>query len=342
MIITRTPFRLSFFGGGTDYNSWFERNGGLVIGSTFNKYNYISVRKLPPFFDHRSRIVYSRAEEVLDNQDIQHPAVRNCLKYLGITDGLEIHYDGDLPARSGIGSSSSFTVGFLNALHAFKGKMPTKYELARQAIHVEQELSKENVGIQDQILTCYGGLNVVEMGLGNQFRVTPLILPTDYKNSLESHIMLAFSGQTRFSSEVAGKQIQKISAGSLDDQMRTMYQIAVEGLDKFRANSDIVEIGKLMDKSWQVKRSLTPEVSTDLVNEAYETAIMNGAFGGRLLGAGGGGFLMLVCPPELQPKVKEALKNQIKVWVPFKFEEDGSRVLLYEGNEQSDDRGLQL
>lgn len=330
MILTRTPYRLSFFGGGTDYNSWFEKNQGLVIGTTFNKYNYISVRKLPPFFEHKTRIAYSKTEVVMSNDLIEHPAVRNCLKHMDITDGLEIHYDGDLPSRSGIGSSSSFTVGFLNALHAYKSKMITRMDLAKQAIFVEQVLSNENVGIQDQILTCFGGINVIEMGPGNNFKVSPLVFPSLYRNELESHIMLAFSGQTRISSETAGKQIEKINAGSVDEQMRSIFQIAQEGLSLFTKNAEIREIGRLMDKTWQIKRKLTDQISNSAIDETYDAAIRNGAYGGRLLGAGGGGFLMLIVPPEKQEQVKKALSSQIKVWVPFKFENEGSKILLYE------------
>ncbi|MDH4468315.1 MAG: hypothetical protein QE271_09665 [Bacteriovoracaceae bacterium] len=332
MILTRTPFRLSFFGGGTDYNSWFEKNKGLIIGSTFNKYNYISVRKLPPFFVHKTRVVYSKAEEVKSNDLIEHPAVRNCLKFMDITDGLEIHYDGDLPSRSGIGSSSSFTVGFLNALYAYKGKIASKLDLAKQAIYVEQELSKEHVGIQDQILTSFGGLNVIEMGPGNQFQVSPLVLPSEYKNSLESHIMLAFSGQTRIASNTAIKQIEKMNDGSIHTQMCTIHDIAKEGLSLFKSNSEMTEIGKLMDKAWQVKRSLTDGISNENIDEIYQAAIQNGAYGGRLLGAGGGGFLILVAPPSKHNKIKEALKTKIKVWVPFKFENEGTKILHYEEN----------
>jgi D-glycero-alpha-D-manno-heptose-7-phosphate kinase len=335
MILTRTPFRLSFFGGGTDYNSWFEKNKGLIIGSTFNKYNYISLRKLPPFFEHKSRIVYSRAETVNDNSQIEHPAVRNCLKFMNITDGLEIHYDGDLPARSGIGSSSSFTVGFLNALFAYQGKMVSRMDLAKMAIHVEQDISKENVGIQDQILTCFGGINVIEMGPGNNFQVSPLILPTAYRKELQSHMMLAFSGLTRNSSDTAGKQIEKISKGSIDDQMKGIYDIAVEGLSLFKRNAEIREIGKLIDKTWQVKRTLTSEVSNDLIDQVYNAAIDNGAYGGRLLGAGGGGFLMLIAPPHKQEQIKRALSSQIKVWVPFEFENEGAKILHYDSEDSA-------
>lgn len=330
MILTRTPFRLSFFGGGTDYNSWFEKNKGLVIGTSFNKYNYISVRKLPPFFNFKSRIVYSKAEVVTSNHLIEHPAVRNCLKYMDITDGLEIHYDGDLPARSGIGSSSSFTVGFLNALHAYRGRIVSKMDLAKQAIHVEQNLSKETVGIQDQILTCFGGMNIIEMGPGSNYRVSPLILPEDYKKELESHILLAFSGLTRNSSDTAEKQIEKINSGAITNQMQIIYEIALNGLDLFQKNASIEEIGKLMDKTWQIKKMLTAHVSNNFIDQVYKIAIDHGAFGGRLLGAGGGGFLMLIAPPEKHALIKEALSSLIQVWVPFKIENEGTKILHFE------------
>jgi D-glycero-alpha-D-manno-heptose-7-phosphate kinase len=273
---------------------------------------------------------HSRVEEVSGNHQIEHPAVRNCLKFMDITDGIEVHYDGDLPSRSGIGSSSSFTVGFLNALHAYKSQIVSRMELAKQAIHVEQNLSKENVGIQDQILTCFGGINIIEMGPGNNFRVSPLILPSEYKNQLESHIMLAFSGQTRISSETAITQIEKINDGSVKSQMSAIYDIANEGLSLFSFNAEFKEIGKLMDKTWQIKRSLTHQISNDFIDDAYDTAMKNGAFGGRLLGAGGGGFLMLIAPPEKHEQIRQALSSKIKVWVPFKFENEGSKILLYE------------
>lgn len=327
MIISKTPFRLSFFGGGTDYNSWFEEKGGLIIGTSFEQYNYISLRKLPPFFEHKSRVVYSKTEAVAENYEISHPAVRNCLKYVDLVEGVEIHYDGDLPARSGIGSSSSFTVGFLMALHGFKDKMVSKLELAKQAIYVEQTMNGENVGIQDQILTSYGGLNIIEMGPGNDFNVSPLILPNDYKSALESHVMLAFSGITRFSSESAGKQIEKINNGHLNSQMSEIHCIAQEALSLLKNKSDFKCIGRLFDNTWQIKKNLTSSMCNDEIDEIYHIAIKNGAYGGRLLGAGGGGFFMFFAPPERHQQIMGAL-SKVKVWVPFKFENRGAHIIL--------------
>lgn len=336
MIITKTPFRLSFFGGGTDYNSWFEENGGLIIGSTFSKYNYISVRDLPPFFvSHKTRLVYSKMEEVHNHEDIEHPTARNCLKYLGIDNGLEIHYDGDLPARSGIGSSSSFTVGFLNALHAYKGEMVSKMDLAKEAIYVEQTLSQENVGIQDQILTAMGGLNVLEIGPGNKFAVNPLIIKNDFKKYLESCVMLGFSGITRFSSNAAGEQIKNIKNGSNASRLSEIKSIAEEALNLFSKHEDVEKIGQLLDRTWQIKRSLTDVMSNEQVDAIYNTAMENGAFGGRLLGAGGGGFLFFLAPPEKHEQIRKALNGKIQVWIPFQFEERGTQVLVYENDTNS-------
>lgn len=333
MIITKTPYRVSFFGGGTDYNSWFEPNGGLIIGTSIAKYNYISVRKLPPFFDYHSRIVYSKTEEVSNNMDIDHPSVRNCLRYMDIKDGLEIHYDGDIPARSGIGSSSSFTVGFLHALHAYKRKMVSKSELAEQAIFVEQKLSEENVGIQDQILASHGGINIIDMGPGDTYKVTPLVMSKDFVNYFEKHVMLAFSGQTRISSNSAGKQIKRIDNGELKDQMSNIHEIAKSALDEFRKESDLDQFGNLLDKTWQIKKTLTEDLSCSKISNTYDAAIKAGAFGGRLLGAGSGGFLMFLAPPEKHEQIKRELAQSVKVWVPFKFDRLGSHVIMYNGDE---------
>lgn len=328
MIITRTPYRLSLFGGGTDYNPWFEKNGGLIIGSSFNKYCWITLRKLPPFFEHKSRIVYSKSESVQRNGDIEHPAVRSCLQYMNIEEGLEIHYDGDLPSRSGIGSSSSFTVGFLNALHALQSKMQGKKELAEQAIYVEQKVANETVGIQDQILASFGGLQVLEMGPGNRFEVRPLILPNDYKAELQSHIMLAFSGFQRFSSTAAAEQVKNIQNGSSHSQLSEIHSIAKDALSLFQKNAHFSEVGKLFDATWRLKRSLTSTMSNETIDQVYTKALKLGAYGGRLMGAGNGGFLMLFAPPEKHDLLKKEL-TEVKVWVPFEFEEEGSKVLFY-------------
>lgn len=326
MIITRTPFRLSFFGGGTDYPAWFGQNGGLVIGTTFARYCYLSCRPLPPFFAHKTRLVYSTVENVIDHAKIQHPSVRGCLQYLNFEQGLEIHHDGDLPARSGLGSSSSFTVGLLLALNGLRHNMLTKRELAEEAITVEQKILEENVGIQDQVLASYGGLNVIEMDPGSEYRVFPLVLPPEYKNALQDHVLLGFTGVTRFSSQVAEQQIQAITTGR--SCMAEIHDIAKEAREIFQRKGDFEKIGNLLHKSWQLKRSLGKNISSSEIDEMYELAIRAGAYGGKLLGAGGGGFIMFFAPPERHEAIKEAL-YQVKIWVPFKFESEGAQVIFH-------------
>jgi D-glycero-alpha-D-manno-heptose-7-phosphate kinase len=331
MIITKTPYRLSLFGGGTDYNVWFEKKRGLVIASAFSRYCYITVRSLPPFFDHKSRIVYSKTEDVKNNSNIKHPAVNACLRHLEIDDGLEIHHDGDLPARSGIGSSSSFTVGLLMALHAYKHRMITKEKLAREAIHVEQNVAKENVGVQDQIMAAYGGLQIIEMGPGPDFNVRPLIFHKDYRDYLESHILLGFTGLTRFASNTAADKIKNIQNGSTDSYLSEIYTMAQEGLTALTRESDMSVVGKLMDATWQLKKNLSTSVTNEQMDTTYQKALNSGALGGRLLGAGAGGFFVFLAPPHRHEKIKQELK-EIKVWVPFSFDYQGSQVILYDDN----------
>ena len=331
MIITRTPFRLSFFGGGTDYPAWYVPNGGLVIGSTFARYCYISCRALPPFFAHKTRVVYSLIENVKDHGEIQHPAVRACLKYMNFENGLEIHHDGDLPAHSGLGSSSSFTVGLLLALHGLRHQMVTKQTLAAEAIKVEQGILEEHVGIQDQILAAHGGLNVIEMGPGQEYRVSPLVLPADYRRALQDHVLLGFTGITRFSSNVAKEQIQTISSGQ--SRMGEMKSLSQEALTLFRNQGDFRRIGELIDNCWALKRGNGKGVSNPQVDELYAAARRAGAYGGKLLGAGGGGFVMFFAPPEMHARIRESLP-QLKVWVPFKFEHDGAQVIFHTDTHQ--------
>jgi len=327
MIISKTPYRLSFFGGGTDYNSWFETHGGLTISTTFSKYCYITVRKLPPFFEHKTRVSYSKEELVKNHNDILHPAVKNSLKYLNINTGLEIHHDGDLPARSGIGSSSSFTVGMLHALYALEGRMVSRKKLADDAIYVEQVLSAENVGVQDQIISSFGGLQIIEMGPENNYTVTPLILPRDYKTELENHILLGYTGLSRIASESAKEQIDNIKNGINFSKVNEIYSISIDALNLFRQHESFEKIGKLLDQSWNIKKTLTSSISNDLIENTYTTALKNGAYGGKLLGAGGGGFIMFLAPPEKHLQIKNALK-EMKVWIPFHFEENGSQIIF--------------
>jgi D-glycero-alpha-D-manno-heptose-7-phosphate kinase len=329
VIITRTPYRVSFFGGGTDYPAWIREHGGAVLATAIDKYCYITCRRLPPFFAHKHRIVYSVIESVTSNDQIKHPAVRAALQSENVTEGLEIHHDGDLPARSGLGSSSSFTVGLVHALHALRGNMSNRDQLAKAAIHIEQDLLQENVGSQDQIIAAYGGLNYVQFRQDGTFDVTPVIVPLERKAELNSHLMLCFTGFSRFASDIAKSQLANMAAK--EKQLMRMQQMVEEGLEIF-ANSSvpISAFGKLLHEAWQAKRSLSNMVTTPEIDGIYEAARDAGAIGGKLLGAGGGGFMLLFAKPEYHAAIRERLKTLIHV--PFEFEESGSRVVLYQPN----------
>lgn len=327
MIISRTPFRVSFFGGGTDYPDWFKDHPGAVLGTTIDKYCYLTCRYLPPFFDHKSRILYSQIENVKTIDEIDHPAVREALRFLKIEEGVEIHHDGDLPARTGLGSSSSFTVGLLNSLYALLGKMPTKEQLAQEAIHIEQEMCGDIVGCQDQTLVTYGGFNYVEFGGDNHLKVQKITLGQEKTRVLQDHFMLYFTGFSRLSSEITKHQIQNIP--KKEKELTAMYEMTQEAL-KILNDEDLSGFGKLLDESWQLKRSLSDKVSTPEIDVMYEAAKKSGALGGKVLGAGGGGFVLLFVPPENQPRVREKLAQYLRV--PFKFEDLGSQIIFYQPN----------
>lgn len=329
MIITRTPFRISFFGGGTDYPAWYQEHGGVVLATTIDKYCYISCRHLPPFFEHKHRIVYSRIENVHRLEDIQHPAVRAILGWAGCEKGLEVHHDGDLPARSGLGSSSSFTVGLVNALSAMQGKYTSKEELAKNAIHIEQKIINENVGSQDQISAAFGGFNRIEFKQNDTFQVFPIILGKDRLHELQSHLMLCFTGFSRIASEIAKSQIENIK--SREVELKCMGGMVDEAIQILQSTTcPIDEFGKLLHQGWLYKRSLSDKVSTPEIDSIYDEAMRAGATGGKILGAGGGGFLLLFVKPEFQSQVRERLNHLIHV--PFQFEDSGSRVVLYQPN----------
>jgi D-glycero-alpha-D-manno-heptose-7-phosphate kinase len=332
MIITRTPYRLSFFGGGTDYNDWFNKHGGLVIATGLAHYCYLTVRYLPQFFqDHSSRIVYSKVEMVNNNSEIQHPSVRGCLDYLKISDGVEIHYDGDLPARSGLGSSSSFTVGLLHALYALQQKMTSQRELADKAIYVEQNILNESVGVQDQIMAAHGGFRIIKLGPSSNWNIQNMLLPNDYVKELESHVLLGFSGISRMAEQQAKIKIKNIKECKTNDELNAIASIAEEAFKVFQQNNSIAEIGKLLDQSWKYKKLLADGVSQEWMDELYQTAIFNGAYGGKLMGAGGGGFFFFLAPPNKHQRIRDALRK-IKVWVPFKIDNTGSQVIFYNGS----------
>jgi D-glycero-alpha-D-manno-heptose-7-phosphate kinase len=329
MIISRTPFRVSFFGGGTDYPAWFRTHGGAVLATTIDKYCYISVRVLPPFFAHRYRLVYSVVENVKEISDIQHPAARAVLQWNGNHDGLEIHHDGDLPARSGLGSSSAFTVGLINAIKALEGRLVSKDELARDAIHIEQCVLREPVGSQDQISAAFGGFNRIAFRPDGSFNLDPIVLPAQRHDELQRHLMLFFSGISRYSSEIAQSKIDNITARACE--LKTMYEMVDQGIAILRdTETPISEFGKLLHEAWSLKKRLSDRVSTDFIDDVYLTACRAGAIGGKVLGAGGGGFVLFFVPPEHQAAVREALQELI--YVPFKLETAGSRIVLYSPN----------
>lgn len=326
MIITRTPFRISFFGGGTDYPVFSREHGGLVLSATINKYCYISCRYLPPFFSYKYRIRYVEREETQTADEIKHPSVRACLKFLNIEHGVEMVHTSDIPARSGVGSSSAFTVGFLQALNALKGKMITKRQLAQDAIHVEHDLIKECVGSQDQVTVVFGGLNKIEFKDDKDFYVYPLTISKETIESFQSHLMMFFTGFSRNASDIAAEQIKKTPL--LRKELHQMKEMVDEAVAILNGGSrDIRDFGRLLHDSWQIKRSLTPMISTDEIDSIYDRARRHGALGGKLLGAGGGGFILLFAEPALHPKIKEILKDLVHV--PFCFEHLGSQVIMY-------------
>ena len=326
MIISRTPFRVSFFGGGTDYPSWYLDHGGTVLGVTIDKYCYLTCRYLPPFFKHRIRVVYSHIENCHTVDEIAHPAVREVLRYLGMDRGVEIHHDGDLPARSGMGSSSSFTVGLLHALHALNGYMPSKRQLAMEGIRIEQDVLKETVGSQDQVLAAFGGFNHIVFSRSGEISVTPVTLSPERLQELSSHLMLFYTGIERTASEIAASYVTTVE-GKLS-QLQVMKDLVDEGISILNSGRGIDAFGALLDEAWEAKRSLSPEVSNSYVDELYRYALENGALGGKLLGAGGGGFMLLFVPPSEQERVRAALKNLIHV--PFRFEFSGSQIIFFE------------
>lgn len=327
MIITRTPFRISFFGGGTDYPPWFKENGGAVLATTIDKYCYISLRRLPPFFEHKHRIVYSRIENVRDISGIEHPAVREVLDWADVDCGLEIHYDGDLPARSGLGSSSSFTVGLINALCALNGRQASKKKLAENAIHIEQNLIKENVGSQDQISAAFGGFNKIDFHQDESFDVSPVLLRGGRLQELESHLMLCFTGFSRIASEVAGSMIANLKNKEIE--LKQMYAMVDQAIEILQTPSvPIEEFGKLLNQGWHFKRHLSDRVSTPEIDNIYDASMKAGAIGGKILGAGGGGFFLIFANPERHEAIRNALSGLIHV--PFKFDNSGSKVVLYQ------------
>ena len=317
---------MSFFGGGTDYPAYFREHGGAVLSTTFNKYCYISCRYLPPFFDYKYRIRYTKREETKTVDEIIHPTVRECLKLLEIDRGIEMVHTSDIPAGSGVGSSSAFTVGFLNALYALKGNITTKRKLGREAIYVEQTLVKENVGSQDQVAAAFGGFNKITFGGQNDFYVTPITIDKNRIQLLNDHIMLFFTGFSRTADKVAAEQIKNTPKKM--PELRAMYEMVDEAINILNGSErSLIEFGRLLHESWKLKKTLSSQITTNHIDEIYKRAMKAGAVGGKILGAGGGGFIMVFAEPEKQHLIREELKDLL--FVPFRFEDLGTQVIMY-------------
>jgi D-glycero-alpha-D-manno-heptose-7-phosphate kinase len=329
VIISRTPHRISFFGGGTDYPEYYLGFGGKTLGVAINKYSYLNVRVLPPFFEYKHRIVYSKQENVNSIDEIVHPSVRETFRYLNIDYGLSVHHDGDIPARSGMGSSSAFTVGLLNSLNALNGKMSSKYELTQDSIHIEQNLIKENVGSQDQTFAAYGGLNIINFLQNGEISVSPIIMQRERLIEFQDNIMLFFSGLSRTASDVVKEQIEKTNINIPNlNKMKSLVDKAYEIL--INRDRNLREFGELLNYTWQLKKSLSSKVSNTNIDDMYSRAIDAGAIGGKLLGAGGGGFMAFYVEKNRQNSVKDALREYLHI--PFNFDFEGSKIIVYEPN----------
>lgn len=328
MVITQTPFRMSFFGGGTDFPGFYNEHGGAVISTTFDKYCYVNVRHLPPFFEYSTELSYSKIERVKNIDEINHPSIRECMRYLDMRD-IRLTYEADLPAKSGLGTSSSFAVGMLNAFYSLKGKYKSKRELADDAIYLERELCNEAGGVQDQIAVAFGGFNRIDFS-ADGYQVTPVVMSNERKEILNDNLMMFFAGFSRFSSD-----IQTSTQAVLKDktaQLLEMYSLVdtAQGIltDK---NSDLNDFGRLLDHTWKLKRGITTRISTNSLDEIYEKAMSAGALGGKLLGAGGGGFFVFYVEPEKRKSVMQALDKLL--YIPFRFEDSGTRVIYFDAED---------
>ena len=322
MIITKTPYRISFFGGGSDYPEWYNFNAGKVLSTTIDKYIYISCRDLPPFFEHKYRIVWSQMENVKNINQIKHKAVKEMLKYFKIKNGLEIHYDGDLPARSGMGSSSVFVVGLMNLLNNFLGTKINKQKLAQKSIYFEQKILKESVGSQDQIAASFGGFNKIFFKK-NSFKVKR-IKETDNLIKLNNNLVLMYSGIQRTAHKIADSYVSKLRKKK-ETIIRKIISYVDEG-EKILSHGNVDDFGKLLHESWVYKKELSKNISNKKIDNLYNEAIRYGALGGKLLGAGGGGFLLLYVKKENQIKFFKKFNNIVHI--PFKFSNNGSKVIF--------------
>jgi D-glycero-alpha-D-manno-heptose-7-phosphate kinase len=335
MIATQSPFRLSFFGGGTDYKPFFEEHGGSVLSTTFDKYAYVTLRRCPPFFDYHTQVRYSKTESVRRTEELEHPLVRNCMLHMR-THNLSIAYDADLPARTGLGSSSSFAVGLLQAMYAMRGKYVDKRKLAEEAIYVERELCSESGGWQDQIAAAFGGFNRIDFDASG-FHVRPVIISPKRKKELERCLMMFFTGISRVSAKVAAAQSAAIKDKTAE--LLEMKKLVDDAERILIGDGDMNDFGRLLDYTWRLKRGLTKEISTDFIDEIYRTAVQSGAIGGKLMGAGGGGFMVLFAEPDVRSKIRAALSDL--VYVPFSFESEGSKIIHYAPEEYSETEEVQ-
>lgn len=323
MIITQTPFRMSFFGGGTDMPEFFREHGGAVLSTTFDKYCYVTARHLPRFFDYSTELVYSRTERVSDSFELEHPMVRNAMAMLDMHE-MRISYDADLPARTGLGTSSSFAVGLLNAFHSIKGQYASKRMLADEAIRLERGLCAESGGWQDQVAASFGGLNRIDFG-PEGYEVSPVVVSPARREALEDRLMLFFTGFTRMSSEVQASTRYRDKSAELAEMLALVDEAEAVLVDR---SADLGRFGELLDRSWRLKRGLGDRVSSEGIDGLYEKALSAGAVGGKLLGAGGGGFLLFYAEPDAQASVRAVLPGLMEI--PFRFEDGGTRVVHYE------------
>ena len=333
MIITSTPMRISFFGGGTDYPIWYREHGGSVLSTTIDKSCYITCRWLPPFFEYHSRISYSKIENVGENLAIEHPSVRGCLQYLGIERGVEVHHIADLPARTGLGTSSAFTVGLLLGLSALKNQMRDKHSLAMEAIKVEQEILREAVGAQDQVSAAYGGFNRIDFRRDGSIEVNRILTSADRLAGLQQHLALFFTGISRTASEIAQEQLRLTPHRTRE---LTEMCALVDEAEAVITNPErpLIEFGRLLHESWKIKKTLTQKITNPMIDDIYEAALSAGAVGGKLLGAGGGGFMAFFVAPERREALRARLKNLL--CVPFAFSTRGSHVVVYEPEQPYD------
>lgn len=335
MIITKTPHRISFFGGGTDYPSWYLKNGGKVLGAAIDKYCYLVVRELPPFFEHKHRVVYSIIENAKSIEEIKHPSVRETLKFVNYQKGISVHHDADIPARSGMGSSSAFTVGFIKAMYALDGKMMSDRQLFEIAIHIEQDLIKENVGSQDQVFAACGGFNKIDFLKNGEIVVTPVVMTKENLSAFEGKFILFFTGISRNASDIAQEQIKNHEKNR--NELNMMSKLVDDAYSIITANKPkFADFGKLLNETWRLKRGLTSKISNSFIDEMYETALKNGALGGKLLGAGGGGFMLFYVEPENRAGLKKALSNLLNI--PFEFDFSGSEIIFYKPGQDNNSK----